>query len=182
MEYDIRSVTNTVLPCSWAWVLRSSILWHAISITLTNLAVYFHGPLVDRAWAQIEAVFARFSDGDVDLVHTPIWRPINELRDQARFKRETWFEEGFATEGTTSNSEDNRGGLPDLDPVLIAGDASDFGAASNSKPLPVDLGSSLGVENVGMDLTMPDLQLDAQNDFFDFFVLSSDQFGNRADS
>lgn len=175
IECDLRSTTAFSTSCSWLWVLHLSLPWYAIAVTLTSLTTYFQGPLVTRAWAQIDAVFARFSSDNFDLANTPIWTPIHALRDQALFRRETWLDEEAGTEGTTSNSEDGKGVFLNPNAMSMARAPMEIQISADLKSSPVDVDDDLGVENVPVDLIMPDLHLEAENDFFDFFALSSDR-------
>ncbi|KAL9617373.1 MAG: hypothetical protein Q9160_007823 [Pyrenula sp. 1 TL-2023] len=178
IESDLLGVTEISPTCSWLWILRSSVPWHAIAVTLTNLTMYFQGPLVSRAWSQIDAIFDRFSKNDCNLVAMPVWKPLNQLRDQAQFKRNSWLEQELGTEGLASTSDNGTGDPFSPTALPMARTPLEVCVPLELKGSPVDFANYFEANNAPLDVLMPDMQSDAQNDFFDFFALSSDQFNN----
>lgn len=180
IEFDIGAVSEISQTCSWLWILRSSIPWHAIAVILTTLAIYHQGPLVSRAWAQVDAFFKRFSNDDCNWVATSVWKPLNQLRDQAQFKRDTWLEQELGTEAPTATSDGSGGDFFSPIPFSTARTPIDVRTPLELERVPVDFGTCFETNNVPVDVLMPDMQLDAQNDFFDFFALSSDPFNQSS--
>ncbi|KAL9110853.1 MAG: hypothetical protein Q9227_004653 [Pyrenula ochraceoflavens] len=173
IESEIVSLSQESPAFSWQWMIRTSIPWHAMAIVLTNLGTFFQGPFVEDAWSQIEAVYARFSDKHCDLVSSPIWTPINNLRDQTRFKRDTWFDEEGGTPATTSASDDAPRSMMSNTLAPLFGQAIDVTAP------PLNFDVDLGDRNVCFDdMVMPDLGPGDQNDFLDFYHIAPDQYNN----
>ena len=174
LDADITSMNQKSPTHSWRWLLYSSIPWHSMAIVLTNLGIYFQGPLVRQAWGQIDAAYARYSDKHCHLVNAPIWSPINELRDQARFMRHTWVEEEGGTSTAGDTSDDGRGG------IVAHNLVSAFDSTVDVTGQPLELGVDFCADrSFGLDdLVMPDLASGDQDEFLDFYQIPTDQYGS----
>ena len=87
-------------PCSkygWAFWCKHT-QWHATAFLLIELCHYTEGPIVDRAWAALNAVFASKIDDDnrerspnsldVSMKKSVLWLPLQRLFERARQVRE----------------------------------------------------------------------------------------------
>ena len=72
----------------WRWYFKTHVQWHALAATLVELCVMDSGPLVDRAWTIVDAIFDDWAARIADSKTGMLWRPIKKLRAKAQSKRE----------------------------------------------------------------------------------------------
>lgn len=71
-----------------SWLSRNYSLWHPLAVTLAELCVQTEGPIVERAWAVIDATFARTGQIIADSHTGMLWTPIRKLARRARNARQ----------------------------------------------------------------------------------------------
>ena len=71
----------------WRWYFNTRVQWHALAATLAELCVQDKGPLVERAWRVVDAVFEHWAEHVADSKRGMLWRPIKKLMSKASSKR-----------------------------------------------------------------------------------------------
>ena len=71
----------------WRWYFATRVQWHSLAATLAELCVQDKGPLVERAWKVVDAVFEHWADHIADSRRGMLWRPIKKLMSKAQSKR-----------------------------------------------------------------------------------------------
>ncbi len=71
----------------WRWYFHTRVQWHALAATLAELCVQDKGPLVERAWKIVDAVFEQWAEHIADSRRGMLWRPIKKLMSKAQAKR-----------------------------------------------------------------------------------------------
>ena len=71
----------------WRWYFNTRVQWHALAATLAELCVQGNGPLVERAWKVVDAVFEHWAEYIADSRKGMLWRPIKKLMTKAQSKR-----------------------------------------------------------------------------------------------
>ena len=71
----------------WRWYFNTRVQWHALAATLAELCVQDKGPLVERAWKVVDAVFEQWASHIADSRSGMLWRPIKKLMSKAQSKR-----------------------------------------------------------------------------------------------
>ena len=71
----------------WRWYFKTHVQWHALAATLVELCVMDSGPLVDRAWTIVDAIFEDWAARIADSRNGMLWRPIKKLMAKAQAKR-----------------------------------------------------------------------------------------------
>lgn len=71
----------------WRWYFNTRVQWHALAATLAELCVQDKGPLVERAWKVVDAVFEDWAEHIADSRRGMLWRPIKKLMSKAQAKR-----------------------------------------------------------------------------------------------
>ena len=71
----------------WRWFTKTYVQWHALATTLTELCVQTKGPLVQRAWRIVDAVFEKTAARIADSRNGLLWRPMKKLMARAQMKR-----------------------------------------------------------------------------------------------
>ena len=91
IEYSHLLDTNPV-AFKWGWFFRTHVQWHALAATLAELCVQDKGPLVERAWVAVDAVFDTWAARIADSRSGLLWRPIKKLMGKAQAKRNQFKE------------------------------------------------------------------------------------------
>lgn len=86
LEYGHLLVTEPA-AAQWKWYFDTRIQWHALAATLAELCVQDKGPLVERAWKVVDAVFEHWAEHIADSRRGMLWRPIKKLMSKAQSKR-----------------------------------------------------------------------------------------------
>lgn len=84
VSHELETTTRT---SRWGWLFRSYVQWYAVVYILSELCVRTKGPLVDRAWATIEAVFEQWGGRVASNKKGMLWRPMRKLMAKARAAR-----------------------------------------------------------------------------------------------
>ena len=71
----------------WQWYFNTRVQWHALAATLAELCVQDKGPLVERAWKVVDAVFEHWAGHIADSRRGMLWRPMKKLMSKAQAKR-----------------------------------------------------------------------------------------------
>ena len=71
----------------WRWYFNTRVQWHSLAATLAELCVQDKGPLVERAWQVVDAVFEQWAEHIADSRRGMLWRPIKKLMSKAQAKR-----------------------------------------------------------------------------------------------
>lgn len=71
----------------WRWYFATRVQWHSLAATLAELCVQDKGPLVERAWKIVDAVFEHWADHIADSRSGMLWRPMKKLMSKAQSKR-----------------------------------------------------------------------------------------------
>ena len=69
------------------WFTKTYVQWHALATTLAELCVQTEGPLVQRAWRIVDAVFDYTAARIADSNNGMLWRPMKKLMSRAQAKR-----------------------------------------------------------------------------------------------
>lgn len=75
------------ITAQYEWFLKSWVQWHALAVALAELCVQNQGPLVQRAWNIIDAVFEPWAAHIAGSRRGMLWRPIQKLNAKARRNR-----------------------------------------------------------------------------------------------
>lgn len=86
LEYSHLLATEPA-AAQWRWYFNTRVQWHALAATLAELCVQDKGPLVERAWKVVEAVFEQWAEHIADSRRGMLWRPIKKLMSKAQAKR-----------------------------------------------------------------------------------------------
>jgi hypothetical protein len=70
------------------WLSSNYSLWHPLAVTLAELCVQIEGPVVERAWAVVDAIFVRTEQTVADSNTGMLWSPIRKLSRRARSARQ----------------------------------------------------------------------------------------------
>ena len=87
MEKAYQLSTDPVTQPIW-WLTGNYTQWHALAVTLGELCGQTEGPIVDRAWAIVDAMFVRIEKTVADSNTGMLWAPIRKLARRARSARE----------------------------------------------------------------------------------------------
>jgi hypothetical protein len=87
MEKAYQLGTDLVTQPIW-WLAGNYTQWHALAVTLGELCVQTEGPVVDRAWTIVDAMFVRIEKTVADSNTGMLWSPIRKLARRARSARE----------------------------------------------------------------------------------------------
>lgn len=86
VSHELETTSRT---SKWGWLFRSYVQWYAVVYVLSELCVRTKGPLADRAWAVIEAVFEQWGGRISNNKKGMLWRPMRKLITKARAARAT---------------------------------------------------------------------------------------------
>ncbi|GME54187.1 putative transcriptional regulatory protein [Neofusicoccum parvum] len=75
MELEIHPVS-----AKYKWYYDTYVQWHPLAVALAELCVQTRGPLVDRAWKVVDAVYERARSRVTDV---SLWRPVKKLHQKA---------------------------------------------------------------------------------------------------
>lgn len=86
LEYGHLLATEPA-AAQWRWYFNTRVQWHSLAATLAELCVQDRGPLVERAWKVVDAVFEQWAEHIADSRRGMLWRPIRKLMSKAQAKR-----------------------------------------------------------------------------------------------
>jgi hypothetical protein len=75
------------------WLTTIWISWHALAVVIAELCVQTEGPLVERAWRLVDAVFEETARHIADSNHGRLWRPIKKLMNRAQVVRKKYLDD-----------------------------------------------------------------------------------------
>jgi hypothetical protein len=78
----------------WGWLYRFPVTFNIISSLLVAMTCQPSHPAIPRAWRQIDIVFDRHNNDDVNMSKIPAWKAIENLCDQVMFYYPTMIHEG----------------------------------------------------------------------------------------
>ena len=87
MDKAYQLSTDPIAQPIW-WLAGNYTQWHALAVTLGELCVQTEGPIVDRAWNIVDAMFVRIEKTVADSNTGMLWSPIRKLARRARSARE----------------------------------------------------------------------------------------------
>jgi hypothetical protein len=70
------------------WLSSNYTQWHPLAVTLAELCVQTEGPMVERAWTVVDALFAGIEQTVADSNTGMLWSPIRKLARRARSARQ----------------------------------------------------------------------------------------------
>jgi hypothetical protein len=101
---------NTYLPAdNIRWLSSNYSLWHPLAVTLAELCVQIEGPVVERAWAVVDAMFVRIEQTVADSNTGMLWSPIRKLARRARSARQRRLQ--MLSAGPVTGHFDARGAI-----------------------------------------------------------------------
>ena len=133
----------------WRWYFNTRVQWHALAATLAELCVQDKGPLVERAWKVVDAVFEQWASHVADSRNGMLWRPIKKLMSKAQSKR--------AESRMQSMSITPQQSLPQFSAPMW-GNVDDPKASASAMSFPQDSTSGMALD----DLPIQSLGLDEQ--------------------
>ena len=86
LEYSHLLETEPI-GAPYQWFTKTYVQWHALAMTLAELCVQTKGPLVQRAWRIVDAVFDYIATRIADSKDGMLWRPMKKLMSRAQAKR-----------------------------------------------------------------------------------------------
>ena len=75
------------------WITSTWVQWHPLAVMIAELCVQTEGPLVERAWTILNAVFEQTAQLVADSARGRLWRPIKKLMNKARMARTKYLED-----------------------------------------------------------------------------------------
>lgn len=69
----------------WGWIYNWPVPWSMMAFLLLNLTRQLNGADVNRAWAQIDVCFQKYTGPDAKASNLPAWRAIEQLCDRAMY-------------------------------------------------------------------------------------------------
>jgi hypothetical protein len=87
MDKAYQLSTDPITQPIW-WLAGNYTQWHALAVTLGELCVQTEGPIVDRAWNIVDAMFVMTEETVADSNTGMLWSPIRKLARRARSARE----------------------------------------------------------------------------------------------
>lgn len=95
LEYGHLLITEPA-AAKWRWYANTRVQWHALAATLAELCVQDKGPLVERGWKIVDAVFEGWAAHIADSTHGMLWRPIQKLMKKAQARRNEYSSRSLA--------------------------------------------------------------------------------------
>jgi hypothetical protein len=89
----------------WTWLSGTYVQWHSVAITLAELCSQTQGPLVDRSWRVIDAVFSKTEGQVADAKRGGLWRPIQKLYQKASAARKAHQQQASLSQDPTSSRD-----------------------------------------------------------------------------
>ena len=86
MEYNHLLDTDP-RAAPWRWHYKTYTQWHALAVVLAELCLQTRGPMVQRAWRIVDAVFDSWAARIADSPNGMLWRPMKKLMAKAQAKR-----------------------------------------------------------------------------------------------
>lgn len=130
LAVDIMEKTNEIErdahAAQFRWFLCAYVQWHPLAVVLAELCVRFEGPLVERAWDVVHAMFDRLGDRIADSKKGTLWQPLRKLLTKAEAAKARYVKQRQSQAVNPSASSFARGqpvgmGQVDLGPLQLGG-------------------------------------------------------------